>query len=448
MNTTQIETDYLIVGAGAMGLAFADVIFSEQPDARMVIVDRRHRPGGHWTDAYSFVALHQPAAFYGVNSARLGRGGSDLASSSEILAYYHVLMRRFVDSGRVQFLPMSEHQGEGRVVSLVDPSQVTQVHVRRRVVDSGFMNVEVPSVTPPRYEVDSDAALVPPNELPRVSSNWERFVIVGAGKTAVDAIVFLLSAGVSPERIRWIAPNDSWFWRREKVQPGIVLAEFLRHADAILAAQTVDEIFLNLERAGSVCRVDATRLPEKWRCATISVAEFEALKRIRQVVRLGRVQRIARGRIELAGGSIPTDGGSLHVDCTANGLARKSPQPLFAPGRITLQSVFMCQQVFSAAIIAMLALKDLDDDARNAVCEVVPHPEHTYDYPRAVLASLRNVLSAHRHMPYWLWRSRLNFLHHESLYRYLLGGMKLKRLMPQVAASVERTMSTVGTATT
>jgi cation diffusion facilitator CzcD-associated flavoprotein CzcO len=33
-----------------------------------MMVDRRHRPGGHWNDAYPFVRLHQPSAFYGVNS--------------------------------------------------------------------------------------------------------------------------------------------------------------------------------------------------------------------------------------------------------------------------------------------------------------------------------------------------------------------------------------------
>ena len=41
-----IETDYLIVGAGAMGMAFADTLVSES-DARVVIVDRGHQPGGH-----------------------------------------------------------------------------------------------------------------------------------------------------------------------------------------------------------------------------------------------------------------------------------------------------------------------------------------------------------------------------------------------------------------
>lgn len=441
MSASQIETDYLIVGAGAMSMAFADVIFSEQPDAKMVIVDRRHRAGGHWTDAYPYVALHQPAAFYGVNSTPLGQGGTDLASGPEIVAYYHLLMKRFVESGRVRFLPMSEHQGEGRVVSIVDPTQITQVHAKRRIVDGGFMNVEVPSVTPPKYEVEPDVALAPPNRLPLVASTWERYVVVGAGKTATDAIVFLIGAGVSPDRIHWIAPHDSWLWVREKVQPGVALAEFMRHVDSMLQAQTVDDIFLQLELTGSLCRIDRSVMPEKWRCATIGAEEFAALQRMKNIVRLGRVRRIATDHIELERGSMPTDTRTLHVDCSANGLARLVPQPLFAPGRITLQSVFMCQQVFSAAIIAKLALLDLDDAARNAVCDVVPHPEYARDHPTTMVASLRNVMRANRHMPIWLRRSRLNLLHHEALHRYLFGAAKLHRLMPKVEAAVARVVA-------
>jgi len=61
------ETDYLVVGAGAAGLAFADTLIAES-DAEVVIVDRRAAPGGHWNDAYPFVRLHQPSLYYGVNS--------------------------------------------------------------------------------------------------------------------------------------------------------------------------------------------------------------------------------------------------------------------------------------------------------------------------------------------------------------------------------------------
>ena len=68
---TDIRTDYLVVGSGAVGLAFADTLLAET-DAHITIADRHGKPGGHWNDAYSFVALHQPSAFYGVNSMPLG----------------------------------------------------------------------------------------------------------------------------------------------------------------------------------------------------------------------------------------------------------------------------------------------------------------------------------------------------------------------------------------
>lgn len=63
--------DYLVVGGGAMGMAFTDTILNET-DKTVAIVDRNHRPGGHWNNAYPFVRLHQPSAFYGVNSRHLG----------------------------------------------------------------------------------------------------------------------------------------------------------------------------------------------------------------------------------------------------------------------------------------------------------------------------------------------------------------------------------------
>ncbi|MEM7542847.1 MAG: NAD(P)-binding protein, partial [Pseudomonadota bacterium] len=67
----QLKADYLVVGAGAMGMAFTDVLLTES-DATVVLVDRYHAPGGHWNTAYPFVRLHQPSAFYGVNSKQLG----------------------------------------------------------------------------------------------------------------------------------------------------------------------------------------------------------------------------------------------------------------------------------------------------------------------------------------------------------------------------------------
>ena len=68
-----LEADYLVVGAGAAGMAFTDALI-EASDVSVVMVDRRHSVGGHWLDAYPFVRLHQASAFYGVASTLLGQG--------------------------------------------------------------------------------------------------------------------------------------------------------------------------------------------------------------------------------------------------------------------------------------------------------------------------------------------------------------------------------------
>ena len=69
---TPDAVDYLVIGAGARGMAFADHIIHNDPTATVALVDKRAQPGGHWVDAYPFVRLHTPAAYYGVESLPLG----------------------------------------------------------------------------------------------------------------------------------------------------------------------------------------------------------------------------------------------------------------------------------------------------------------------------------------------------------------------------------------
>jgi cation diffusion facilitator CzcD-associated flavoprotein CzcO len=116
---TTLEADYLIIGAGATAMAFADTLLTET-DATIAMLDRRHCPGGHWNDAYPFVRPHSPSSFYGVNSAPLGldrietngtnRGHMELASGAEIVGYFDQVMRqRFLPSGRVTFLATHDY---------------------------------------------------------------------------------------------------------------------------------------------------------------------------------------------------------------------------------------------------------------------------------------------------------------------------------------------------
>jgi hypothetical protein len=156
---SQLETDYLVVGAGALGMAFVDSLI-ENSDADVVMVERRHRPGGHWLDAYPFVQLHQPSRFYGVNSTPLGEdrteaegtdtGFYERAGGTEICGYFDEIMRhRFLASGRVRFFPMCDYVGDGRFHSRAS-NRVTDVTVRSHVVDATYMASRVPRpILPP-----------------------------------------------------------------------------------------------------------------------------------------------------------------------------------------------------------------------------------------------------------------------------------------------------------
>ena len=226
-----IEADYLVVGAGAMGLAFIDTLVTET-DATVVVVDRNDQPGGHWTVAYPFVRLHQPSAYYGVNSRNLGydtidesglnAGYYELAGGAEVCAYFDAVMRQqLLPTGRVTYLPMSEYLGDGQVRTL--GGEDIEI-VARRVVTS-HVEIIVPSMRRPSYAVADGVDCVPPNDLPRMRNGRDRYVVVGAGKTAMDACLWLLRHGIAPQRLTWIKPRDSWMLDRAAVQPGSQFAK-------------------------------------------------------------------------------------------------------------------------------------------------------------------------------------------------------------------------------
>lgn len=66
-----LEADYVVVGGGAVGMAFADTLVRHSKST-VIIVDRHHQPGGHWLHAYPFVKLHLPSHFYGAESFGTG----------------------------------------------------------------------------------------------------------------------------------------------------------------------------------------------------------------------------------------------------------------------------------------------------------------------------------------------------------------------------------------
>ena len=95
----------------------------------VLVVEKRGKAGGHWNDAYFFVSLQQPAAWYGVNSRTLGSGGQDMVSKAKILAYNEDVVDSLMASGRVKFFWQSEYRRDGKVVSLAEGGKEYQVRL-------------------------------------------------------------------------------------------------------------------------------------------------------------------------------------------------------------------------------------------------------------------------------------------------------------------------------
>ncbi|MCZ8283320.1 MAG: NAD(P)-binding protein [Aquidulcibacter sp.] len=423
-----METDYLIVGAGAVGLAFADTLLAET-NAHFTIVDRHGKPGGHWNDAYSFVSLHQPSAFYGVNSLPLGgdridetgvnQGLYELASGPEVSGYFEKVMnQRLLASGRVQYFPMSNYQGNGRFVSLLSGKE-TQVHIRKKTVDATYFGTTVPSTHKPQFVVEPGVDFVPLNELPHL---WKRsqgmpkhFVIVGAGKTGMDAACWLLASGADPESISWIMPRDSWLLNRLKTQPGIdffeeTIAGQADMMEACALATDVDDLFDRLEACGVMLRIDPNVRPTLHRYATVSTGEVAQLARIKHVIRKGRVTSISPTSVVLEGGQEAFGEGTLFIDCSATAVEDRPAVPVFQGDLIIPQMIRLPQPAFSAALTAYVEANYEDDTTKNGLCGSIPLPRTLDLYPRAVLGNMMNQLawSQDPKLREWIRESRLD----------------------------------------
>jgi hypothetical protein len=391
-----LATDYLVIGAGATGMAFTDALI-DHADVHVTLVDRRHVAGGHWQDAYPFVQLHQASLFYGVASTPLGGGAlqrqgpeaglQERARQPEIRAYYDdILHRRFVGTGRVTFLGGSEWatDGSSHVVTSRVSGETTQVEVRRRVVDATYLAPTIPATTPPPFGVAEGVPVVAVNDLAGLAGAPSRFVIVGAGKTATDGIVWLLLNGVPPDRIVWVCPRDPWLLNRAVVQPDPAVALGLA-ADTMAAAagaESLDDLFLRLETAGVLFRVDAGVVPAMAKTPTLGAWELDLLRTVEHVVRRGHVRHVGGSEIVLDGGSVPLTPGSLVVHCAASGLRYPPRVPLWQPDAIRIQTIRAGFPCFNAALAGYVEATRDDDRERNRLCPPNTLPDDPASWAR------------------------------------------------------------------
>ncbi|UPK73852.1 NAD(P)/FAD-dependent oxidoreductase [Nocardioidaceae bacterium SCSIO 66511] len=413
-----VEADYLVVGAGATGMAFTDALV-DHADVRVAVVDRRHGPGGHWLDAYPFVRLHQASAFYGVASTLLGSGRvqdhgpeaglQERASAVEIRAYYdRVLAERLVGSGKVEFLACCEYLGEREIVSRISGRRL-RVSPSCRVVDAHYLAPGVPADTRPPFEVLDGAHVIPVNELAAVQEPPRQYVIIGSGKTATDACIWLLAAGVDANAICWVRPRDPWMFNRAVVQPdpAVFTAMAADTMQAAAAAYSLDDLFLRLEDAGVMVRIDRSVLPTMAKTPTLATWELERLRTVEQVVRLGHVRRVEPGRMTLDDGSIALARDTLIVHCAAQGLRYAPLVPIWGPAAITLQPIRAGFPCFAAALTGYVEATRSDDTEKNRLCPPSPYPNTPASWARMTVLGTRAAMSFGSEPDIKAWTNRV-----------------------------------------
>ena len=423
-----IDTDYLVVGAGASGLAFADALVAEA-DVEVTVIDRRAAPGGHWADAYPFVRLHTPSAYYGVNSLALGEdridqlgenaGYYERASGGEVFDYFAQAAGTLTQTGRVRLLTRHEHLGtgsDGEQLRNLDTGELHEVRVRRKLVDARYLEASIPATHAAPFRVASGVRLVPVSDLPAAAQSDCSYAVLGSGKTAADACTWLLDNDVQPDRIRWIRPRDAWFYDRVHFQPleqvDAIMAGNSLDAEAGASAANLEDLFERLEASGRLARIDQAWPATMYRGTMLSTPELEGLRQIADVVRLGRVRRIEADRIVLERGETTTGPDVLHVDCSALGLNNAPATPIFQPDRIVLQQVRQLSPCFNAALAGFVEAHRDDDVDKNRLCPPNPYPSSIEDWPRMTSRTWRTEgrWLSEPDVATWVAQSRLNLL--------------------------------------
>lgn len=428
------RVDYLVIGAGATGMAFCDTLLHHATNpVSVLMIDQHSQPGGQWMDSYDFVRLHQPSDMYGVESVKLEQGvdkdhlGAEAhrATRVEILDYYDNVCQMLEAKYDFHFLGDTSFDMAQLDLDLLDDGDTQTAsdeeevvgHVEyklsegrsvwaRKVVDARYLQPDLPVHIPPKFQFDpSVITCVPVNSLSRDDNHQTKYyVIIGAGKTGMDAITYLLQQkDIDPDNILWVVPNEAWITARENIGScmeflhectnALEKEENSRNGVVISSEDFFQRGFLEWEKQGKVYRFDKDILPTKFKDATLSKRELALIKNVKRVVRNGRVESIDNnGALHFADGttiSLPwssaTDSnavsGTAFVHCSAGAFnyskQTKNPPPVFSHNRISIQDVYgtpgFC---FVGSIIGKLESMGakFTNAEKNSMCSV-PSPD-------------------------------------------------------------------------
>ena len=154
-------------------------------------------------------------------------------------------------------------------------------------------------------------------------------------------------------------------------------------------------------------RIDRSVMPTMAKTPTLATWELELLRTIEDVVRLGHIRSVTRGRIDLEHGSVSVADDALVVNCAADGLKIRPLVPLWQPSVITLQPIRAGFPCFGAALAGYVEATRTDDDTKNAVCRPSPYPNSLTDWARMNVVGFQNSASFNSEPDIKDWANRV-----------------------------------------
>jgi hypothetical protein len=156
-------------------------------------------------------------------------------------------------------------------------------------------------------------------------------------------------------------------------------------ADTMVAATRAtspDDLFLRLEDAGIMLRIDRSETPTMAKTPTLATWELEILRTIEDVVRRGHLRAVWRGRLAFTDGDVRVPADTLVVHCAAEGLKYPGLRPIWTPEAITPQPVRVGFPCFGAALAGHVEATRDDDAEKNRICRPSPYGNTPADWTR------------------------------------------------------------------
>jgi hypothetical protein len=174
------------------------------------------------------------------------------------------------------------------------------------------------------------------------------------------------------------------------------------------APSSPDDLFLRMEEAGVMVRIDRSVTPTMAKIATLAHWELDRLRTIERVVRLGHIAQVKPGRLMLADGEVAIARDAVVVHCAARGLRYPPMVPVWGPEAITLQTIRNTYACFGPALTGYLEATLEDDTEKNRMSPPVPFSNTTADWARQQVLGSRASFTSHPDVEDWADTVSLN----------------------------------------